>query len=66
MLIAEDWLEEFHTSDAWLLFRRKEADFEHFHEQGDLFVLNIASELNPGAAYTPTKEGTRHETRKSH
>jgi hypothetical protein len=60
MLSAEDWLEEYHSSDAWLLFRRKEADFEHLHEQGDLFVLNITSELNPGAANTLTKEGARY------
>jgi hypothetical protein len=66
MLIAEDWLEECHTSDAWLLFRRKKADYEHLHEQGDPFVLNFASKLNLGAANTPNKEGTRHETRKSH
>jgi hypothetical protein len=66
MLIAEYWVEECHTSDAWVLFRRKEADYEHLHEQGDLFVLNFASKLDSGAANTTTKEGTRHKTRKSH
>lgn len=65
MLSAEDWLEKYHSSDEWLLFRRQEANFEHLHEQGDLFILNIASELNPGAANSLTKEGACHKTRKS-
>jgi hypothetical protein len=66
MLSVEDWLKKYHSSDAWLLFRRQEANFEHLHEQGDLFILNIASELNPGAANSLTKKGACHKTRESH
>jgi hypothetical protein len=60
MLSVKDWFEECNPFDAWLHFRRQEAYFEHLHEQGDLFILNIASELNLRVANSLIKERARN------